>query len=184
MPRRLCGHKGVGVSSLFRSVAVVIAMALLVTSCGGRSNAVTGPTQGQTGPVTPAPPQPSSLAIEQLSVGLPPLALQDGKFWYRVKFFVRETSGHSGAIIRRIVVTSPDAANDNDPSCWGDFLITVTAGGTLDLFTPEKVKVLLGDYCAPAALAHSDSFQVAVSITFTDATERESMVEASTTITK
>ena len=184
MRRRLCGHNKVRVSGSFQSLAIFIGMALLVTSCEDRPNPVTGPGQGQTSPVAPAPPQPASLVIDQLSVGLPPLALQDGKFWYRVKFFVRETSWHGGAIIRRIVVTSPDAVNDNDPSCWGDFLITVTAGGTLDLFTPEKVKVLLGDYCAPAALAHSDSFQVAVSITFTDATERESMVEASTTITK
>jgi len=52
------------------------------------------------------------------------------------------------------------------------------------VFTPEKVKFLLGDYCAPAALAHSDSFQLTVSITFTDATDRESMVDASATITR
>ena len=144
---------------------------------------VTGPSQGQTEPVPPRPPEPASLIIEQLSIGLPPLALQDGKFWYRVKFFVRETSGRGGAAIRRIVVTSPDAVNDNDPSCWGDFPIGVAAGGTLDLSTPEKVKALLGDYCAPAALAHSDSFQLTVSITFVDATG-EHMVDASAVMTR
>jgi hypothetical protein len=100
-----------------------------------------------------------------------------------VKFFVRETSGHSGATIRRIVVTSPDAVNDNDPSCWGDLPVTVAAGGTLDVSTPEKVKALLGDYCAPAAIAHSDSFQLTVSITYADATGG-SMVDASATITR
>ena len=183
MRRRLCGHNKVRVSSWFQSLAIFIGMALLVTSCEDRPNPVTGPGQGQTSPVAPAPPQPASLVIDQLSVGLPPLALQDGKFLYRVKFFVRETSGHSGATIRRIVVTSPDAVNDNDPWCWGDRPITVAAGGTLDVFTPETVKILLGDYCAPAALAHSDSFQLTVSITYTDATG-ESMVDASATITR
>jgi hypothetical protein len=183
MPRRSWGRNTVRLSSSFRSLAVVIGMALLVTSCEDRPNHVTGPSQGQTSPVTPAPPQPASLVIDQLSVGQPPLALQDGKFWYRVKFFVRETSGHSGATIRRIVVTSPDAVNDNAPWCWGDVPITVAPGGTLDVFTPETVKILLGDYCAPAALAHSDSFQLTVSITYTDATGQR-MVDASATITR
>lgn len=183
MPRRSFGHNKVSVSSSFRSLAIFVGMALLVTSCEDRPNPVTGPSQGQTSPGAPAPPQPASLIIDQLSVGQPPFALQDGKSWYRVKFFIRETSGHSGATIRRIVVTSPDAVNDNAPWCWGDLPITVAAGGTLDVFTPETVKSLLGDYCAPAALAHSDSFQLTVSITYTDATG-ESMVAASATITR
>ena len=125
VPRRSCGDKEV---REFRLLAVVIGMALLVTSCGDEWKPVTAPSQGQAGPVTPGPPEPASLVIDQLSVGLPPLALQDGKFWYRVKFFVRETSGRSGASIHRIVVTSPDAVNDNDPSCWGDLPIGVAAG--------------------------------------------------------
>src|SRR5215813_3324810 len=184
MQRRLCGHERVSVSRWFPSFAAVIGMALLVTSCEGNPNPITGPSQGQTASVAPPPPEPASLVIEELSVGMPPIVLRDGTSWYRVKFFVRETSGHSSATILRIVVKSPDAVDDRDPSCWGDYPITVNAGGTLDLFTPEKVNSLLGDYCAPGALAHSDSFPLGVSITFRDQTGRESLVEASTTITR
>jgi hypothetical protein len=158
MSGRFSGHSGVRASSLFRSVAVVIGMALLATSCGDGLKPVTGPSQEQAGPVTPRPPEPASLVIDQLSVGLSPLALEDGKLCYRVKFFVRETSWRSGATIRRIVVISPDAVNDHDSWCWGDLPIGLPAGGTLDVFTPEKVNILLGDYCAPAALAHLTRF--------------------------
>ena len=169
------------VSKLFPSLAAVIGMSLLVISCEDKS--ITGPSPGQPEPLAPRPPEPASLVIERLSVDLPARVLRDGTSWYRVKFFVRETSGRSAAVIRRIVVTSPDAVDDTGPWCWGDSPIIVASGGTLDVFTPETVQILLGDYCAPGAIAHSGSFPLTVSITFTDATGGERVVEASTIIT-
>jgi hypothetical protein len=166
-----------------RALGAVLAAALLTTSCQDRPYderpyPFPGPTPGQPGPSS----EPPSLVIERLSVGTPPLALEDGTFWYRVKFLIRETSGHSSALIQRIVVTSPDAVNDNDPWCWGDVPIVVPAGGVLDLIDPEHVKKMLGDYCAPATIALPASFQLDVSITFLDESEREGTVEATTTI--
>lgn len=165
----------------FLPLAAVIGMSLLVTSCEDRP--ITGPSPGPAEPVVPRPAQPASLVIERLSVGMPSGDVRGGASWYRVKFFVRETSGQGAAVIRRIVVTSPDDVDDTGPWCWGDGPIVIAPGGILDMSTPATVDVLLGAYCAPVAVAHSDSFQLSVSITFADATGDERVVEASTTIT-
>jgi hypothetical protein len=125
---------------------------------------------------TPLPSGPASLAIEQVSIvsKFPP---SDGFNYYWVRFLLRETGGQGGAMIERVQITAPDSNDDTGPWCWGDSPLWVPPGGTLNVFHDDTGIRVLGDYCAPAIRARSQSFQLDVRVTFRDRTGGEGVTE-------
>jgi hypothetical protein len=102
-----------------------------------------------------------------------------GLIQYRVKFFLRETSGAGTAWIQRIVVSSPAVTDDTGSWCWGDTPMLVPPSGTLDVNDET-----LG-YCAPIVRAAEEPFQFELLVTFTDDEGKvESTVGASLTVTE
>jgi hypothetical protein len=117
-------------------------------------------------PPSPSPtPSGSGTARLQLSNAslIPPPGAQG---WYTLVFFVSETSGASGAVIKSIRVVPPAGDSvETGETCWGS-PVRVDAGGTSDAFRPGSSRV--PSYCAPGLAAPMKPSFVTVTIRYID----------------
>jgi len=172
-----------------RLILAAFATPLLAAACSGpHSVPIPLAPTAVSAPVLPSVPSvsrgPASLIIEAVSVAtkFPPT---DGYFYYYVRFLVRETSGNTAATIENVVVNSPDHSLDTGRWCWGDYVSTsVMPGGTLDVFYSDAGAQLIGDYCAPATRARSESFPLTVILTFRDEGGNEGTVETTVNLVR
>ncbi|HEX5110933.1 MAG TPA: hypothetical protein VFV95_20920, partial [Vicinamibacterales bacterium] len=121
--------------------------------------------------VTSPPPSPSpttsggSMARLQLS-NASLLAPSGSQGWYTLVFFVTETSGASGAVIKSIRVVPPAGDSvETGETCWRS-PVRVDAGSTSDAFRPGSSRV--PSYCAPGVAAPVKPSFVSVTIRYID----------------
>lgn len=138
-------------------------------------------------PTIPAPVVPQSvavLAIEQITVTeYPPIPDKDhnGRFIhnyysYVPRFLIRETSGHSGAELRKIGVASVNSADDGTGESCSMDEFRVQPGGTLDaFFTDEALRRL--SYCGPAAVSDTPLDRIRLTVTYQDDNGRSGWVQ-------
>jgi hypothetical protein len=88
-------------------LAGLLAAAAPVVGCSDVPYPFNGPSQDEKEKVVLPPPEPPSLVIDQLSVGMPTFPLKDGRFSYRVKFFVtfRDEADREGTVEASTTIT-------------------------------------------------------------------------------
>ena len=151
-------------------LAAFLASLLLHPGCGGSPFApdpLPAPGSGSAAPLPPPalPLQPAaSLVIERLTASGVPLR---NSFLYLARFLIRETSGTSGATIKKVHIGSVAGGGDGvTDDCWGGGL-RVPPGGTLDTFFTEDGRYWLG-YCEPGGASPTQVDTVWVTVTFHD----------------
>jgi hypothetical protein len=109
-------------------VVLTVGLALtLLAGCGGAS------------PVSPGESKAAKLVLTDLSVIA--TRLVDPPVWaYDPRFRIIETSGRSGAVIKKVVISAPfpvawpdSVAYESNEDCWR-IQVRVDAGGTLNAF--------------------------------------------------
>jgi len=146
---------------------ILLGTAMPLPGCSQLPAAPASPTRIH----TPAPlPDPldaitnASVAIEDASA----IVRQEGgaRFGYEVRFLLRETGGHSGATVQKIIVYGPDGSDETGPGCWGASL-RVPPGGALETFYTDAGQYWLA-YCAPGSGGPVRTPSLTIGVTFTD----------------
>ena len=146
---------------------VVLGAALPLLGCSQLPAAPAAPTR-----IPPPAPLPdpldattnASVAIEDASA----IVHQEGgaRFGYEVRFLLRETGGHSGATVQKIIVYGPNGSDETGPGCWGDSL-RVPPGGVLDTFHTDAGQYWLA-YCSPGSGGVVRTPSLTIAVTFSD----------------
>ena len=131
--------------ALFGSIACVSAC-----DSATRSTPIPVPPTAPSPPPRAPVPDPARATLEVFNFNVTEVGPRSGQggYGYYVKFWLKETSGMSGATVLRIASTVNGAANDiTGDGCWRE-RIRVEPGGTLDVFDSGWDAL---SYCAPYA---------------------------------
>jgi hypothetical protein len=166
------------------TITFLIASLTLLTDCGERPSAPSPPIQVDASPPpSPAPQPAASLAIEALTIRESHPTDRHPFYGYDVRFWLRETSGVSGAIIRNVFYGDLSGSGDNvGPGCWRHDL-RVQPGRTIDTFySDEGIGVLADHYCWTGTSSRTALAHLRVVVDFTDDDGRAGVVEVIATI--
>ena len=153
---------------------------LAVVGCNQSTSSVpTSPsTQHLPVPILVVAPtvSPAMLDIKNPSAAL---SVIGGRFLYRIKFQLEETTGQSSATIRQIESWISDEDRDiTGIECWGDTGLSVAAASS----------VLIDDkslgYCAPVLSSNRQVTGVSLSVEFTDRTGNVQTIRAIAPVTR
>ena len=158
------------------TAAVFVVSLGSLSACDSATRSIPTP-MAPSAPVPPSPvPDPPRATLEVSNFSVTEVSPHSGQrdYVYLVKFWLKETSGTSGATVLSVWSSAGAGSDLTDAGCWRE-RIRVEPGGTLDFF--DKGWKDLG-YCAPITSSSIPAQSVGIVIAYIDDEGRRGLVDA------